>query len=101
VANLGSWLGRPCHARASRPRMSHFRRGRASSGAKLAPKGRCSWCRCWRRPLWRAFIWSLGRTSLCRPFRAFCNLDLEPRARALGYLAGPLRGPWFRSRNEL
>ncbi len=37
---------------------------------------------------------------LPRPFRALCNLDLEPRACALGCPAGPLRGPWFCNRNQ-
>ena len=41
----------------------------------------------------------LRSNSLRRPFRAFRNLDLEPRACALGCPAGPLRGPWFRARN--
>ena len=36
---------------------------------------------------------------LCRPFRASCNGDLEPRAYALGFPAGPFRGPEFRDRN--
>jgi len=43
----------------------------------------------------------LRSNSLRRPFRAFRNLDLEPRACALGCPAGPLRGPWFRARNQL
>src|SRR5207247_1519583 len=41
----------------------------------------------------------LRSNSLRRPFRAFRNLALEPRACALGCPAGPLRGPWFRARN--
>src|SRR5213593_2990518 len=33
------------------------------------------------------------------PFQAFYNLNIKPRACALGFPAGPLRGPEFRNRN--
>jgi len=43
----------------------------------------------------------LGPSNLRRPFRAFYNLHLNPRAHALGFPARPLRGPEFRNRNQL
>src|SRR5947207_15505920 len=51
-----------------------------------------------KRCLMTSIYLELIPNSLRRPFRAFRNLDLEPRARALGCPAGPLRGPWFRQK---
>src|SRR5216117_1134475 len=39
--------------------------------------------------------------KLLRPFRAQVVAILFPRAYALGYPARPLRGHWFRDRNQL
>src|SRR5213083_3258357 len=69
-----------------------------STVTREAPKGRCSWSRHQRRLMTSIYL-ELRSNSLRRPFRAFRNLDLEPRACALGCPAGPLRGPWFRARN--
>src|SRR5216117_2062638 len=57
-----------------------------------ALKGRSSW-------LTMNIYMKLRPPNLRRPFRAFYNPHLNPRAHALGFPARPLRGPEFRNRN--
>src|SRR5437762_10382951 len=50
-----------------------------------------------KRRLMTSIYLELRSNSLRRPFRAFCNLDLEPRACALGCPAGQPRAQALRS----
>src|SRR5207247_8796996 len=68
---------------------------------KGSPEGAMQLVPAPKRRLMTSIYLELETEPLRRPFRAFCDLDLEPRACALGCPAGPLRGPWFRARNQL
>src|SRR5438034_11081558 len=90
------------------------------SGAKLAPQGRLrkaqgaspgfkdsnngspegamQWVPVPKTCLMTSIYLEFRPNSLRRPFRAFRNLALAPRACALGCPAGPVRGPWVRAR---
>src|SRR5881392_131664 len=117
---MASWHGRPGHDR-KLDRFVNFVSTKLVSGAKLAPQGRLRKAQgaspgnkdsnkgspegamqlvpAPKRRLMTSIYLELRSNSLRRPFRAFRNLALEPRACALGCPAGPLRGPWFRARN--
>src|SRR5207248_5438234 len=85
--------GRLRKAQGASPGNKHRNKGSPEGAMQLVPVP--------KRRLMTSIYLELRSNSLCRPFRAFRNLDLEPRACALGCPAGPLRGPWFRARNEL
>src|SRR5881392_2235143 len=75
--------------------------GLASFWRETSPEGARQLVPVPKRRLMTSIYLELRSNSLRRPFRAFRNLALEPRACALGCPAGPLRGPWFRARNYL
>ena len=83
--------GRLRKAQGASPGNKHSNKGSPEGAMQLVPVP--------KRRLMTSIYLELRSNSLRRPFRAFRNLDLEPRACALGCPAGPLRGPWFRARN--
>src|SRR5206468_8802302 len=83
--------GRLSEAQGASPGNEHSNNGSPEGAMQLVPV--------LKRCLMTNIYLELIPNSLRRPFRAFRNLDLEPRARALGCPTGPLRGPWFRARN--
>src|SRR5438046_2944170 len=85
--------GRLRKAQGASPGNKHSNKGSPEGAMQLVPVP--------KRRLMTSIYLELRSNSLRRPFRAFRNLDLEPRACALGCPAGPLRGPWFRARNYL
>ena len=104
-ATMASWHGRPGHDR-KLDRFVNFVSTKLVSGAKLAPQvrlrkaqgaspgnkdsnngspeGAMQWVPVPKTCLMTSMYLELRPNSLRRPFRAFRNLDLEPRARALG-----------------
>ena len=83
--------GRLRKAQGASPGNKHSNKGSPEGAMQLVPVP--------KRRLMTSIYLELRSNSLRRPFRAFRNLALEPRACALGCPAGPLRGPWFRARN--
>src|SRR5213592_3226064 len=83
--------GRLRKAQGASPGNKHSNNGSPEGAMQLVPVP--------KRFLMTSSYLELRSNSLRRPFRAFRNLALEPRACALGCPAGPLRGPWFRARN--
>src|SRR5438034_6694530 len=82
--------GRLRKAQGASPGNKHSNKGSPEGAMQLVPVP--------KRLLMTSIYLELRTKSLRRPFRAFRNLALEPRACALGCPAGPLRGPWFRDR---
>src|SRR5438093_3188928 len=85
--------GRLRKAQGASPGNKHSNKGSPEGAMQLVPEP--------KRRLMTSIYLELRSNSLRRPFRAFRNLALEPRACALGCPAGPLRGPWFRARNYI
>src|SRR5438128_5038451 len=83
--------GRLRKAQGASPGNKHSNNGSPEGAMQLVPVP--------KRFLMTSSYLELRPNSLRRPFRAFRNPNFEPRARALGCPAGPLRGPWFRARN--
>src|SRR5438034_6576266 len=83
--------GRLRKAQGASPGNKHSNKGSPEGAMQLVPVP--------KRLLMTSIYLELRTKSLRRPFRAFRNLALEPRACALGCPAGPLRGSWFRARN--
>src|SRR5437660_5009914 len=82
--------GRLRTAQGASPGNKHSNKGSPEGAMQLVPVP--------KRRLMTSIYLELRSNSLRRPFRAFRNLALEPRACTLGCPAGPLRGPWFRQK---
>src|SRR6266498_1696777 len=68
--------GRLRKAQGASPGNKHSNKGSPEGAMQLVPVP--------KRRLMTSIYLELKSNSLRRPFRAFCNLDLEPRAQALG-----------------
>ena len=72
----GFWQGRLRKAQGASPGNKHSNKESPEGAMQLVPVP--------KRRLMTSIYLELRSNSLRRPFRAFRNLDLEPRARALG-----------------